>query len=104
MKVHQFYTPRLHTESLSTIEPEDAEKADNAKSRERLHQVGIEHLLLARRDPYHHPKGDGVDHGHQCHYQQRVVEHCGQTTRQGRGSIVFSDSHGCKFTIIARLY
>ena len=52
------------------MQPEDTEKADNTQRREQLHQMGIEHLLLARRDPHHDPQGECIDHGYQRHDQE----------------------------------
>ncbi len=75
------------------MEPEDTEKADDTHSREQLHQMGMEYLLLARRDPHYYPQGQCVDHRYQSHDQERIIEHGGQATRERGREIFFRSCH-----------
>jgi len=84
------------------MEPEDTEKNDDTHSCEQLHQMGMEYLLLARRDLYYYSQGKCVDHSYQSHYQERIIEHGGQATRERWREICFrSTHHFYKFSIIA---
>ncbi len=76
-------------------------KPTTLSSREQLHQMGMEYLLLARRDPHYYPQGQCVDYRYQSHDQERIIEHGGQSTRE-RGREIFCRScHPCEFSIIA---
>ena len=86
------------------MEPEDTEKADDTQSREQLHQLGMEYLLLTRCDPYYYPQGNSVDHRYQSHDQERIIEHGGQATRERWREICFRSTHNYKFSTIAVAY
>jgi hypothetical protein len=83
-----FDAPGLHAERLAALQPERAEKADDAEHGQGLHEHRGEEFFAALAEELAQAHGQGHDEHQQGDDQEGVIDHRGQAAQQARRRVI----------------